>query len=267
MPGRVDAKIGYIDMQNNSAVFSALEDDIDPGAANTYWPGRYIGYVKFTHAGKGLLIIADVNFAETQDYVTAGNYQLPTTGQSESGAAVLKGQDGDWYLVLSNFSSSAQTVSTTLPFAPASYESVTGQSLSIVGADVSASLAGYTTGVFRPIQRHAGYVQRRFEPETGLFRSPPGFDRQPCIHATRMTGSEVGNIIGYCREVAPAETKPRLTGSVNQRPLTTTSIQAAKYRSCIPIVSARLALELLRYELLPQRHEGFHSEGCDVLIS
>jgi hypothetical protein len=178
----VDNKIGYIDMQNSSAIFSALEDDIDPGAANTYWPGRYIGYVKFTHTGKGLLIIADVNSAETQDYVTAGNYQLPTTGQSESGAAVLKGQDGDWYLVLSNFSSSAQTVSTTLPFAPASYESVTGQSLSIVGADVSASLAGYTTGVFRAMQRHAGYVQRRFDPETGLFRSPPGFDRQPSWH-------------------------------------------------------------------------------------
>ena len=81
--------------------------------------------------------------------MTAGDYKLLTTGQSESGAAVLMGQDGEWYLVISNFSSSAQTVSTALPFAPSSYEPVTGHTLSIVSADASVSLARNTTAVFR----------------------------------------------------------------------------------------------------------------------
>jgi len=70
--------------------------------------------------------------------------------------------------------------------------------------------------VFRAMQRHAGYVQRRFDPDSGLFRSPPGFDRQPCIHTTRMTGSEVGNIIGYCKMLLSDE-KAELIAVKNQK--------------------------------------------------
>ena len=70
-----------------------------------------------------------------------------------------------------------------------------------------------------------GYVQRRFDPDSGLFRSPPGYDRAPDPNTTRMTSSEVGNIIGYCRILLRAENaeliaveKQRLT--TGQTPIT-----------------------------------------------
>jgi len=62
--------------------------------------------------------------------------------------------------------------------------------------------------VFRAMQRHAGYVQKRFDPDTGLFRLPPGFDGAPDMYTTNMTSSEVGNIIGYCRAQLKIKNSP-----------------------------------------------------------
>jgi len=58
--------------------------------------------------------------------------------------------------------------------------------------------------VFRSMQRHAGYVQKRFDPDTGLFRSPPGYDRPPDLMTTRMRGG-VGNIIIYSKALLMPE--------------------------------------------------------------
>jgi len=143
----IDNKISYIDLDGRSNVFSAAEGDLSP--KGTFWLGRYIGYVRFRHAGRAMLILADVTSAQTQAYVAAGEYQLLTTTQAESGAALVKGQDGLWYLVLSNFSRSRQRVSTTLPFTPSSHESITRGRLATAGARVSTVLGGYDTGVFR----------------------------------------------------------------------------------------------------------------------
>ncbi len=145
----VDNKIAYIDMESRSDVFSASEADLAPRKNSTFWPGRYIGYVEFKHDGRGLLIVANVPAAQTQAYANAGRYELMPTDRPDSGAAVLLGQDGASYLVLSNFSKSGQTIFARLPFAPTSYESITGERLCVEGKNISASLTGYTTGVFR----------------------------------------------------------------------------------------------------------------------
>ena len=79
--------------------------------------------------------------------------------------------------------------------------------------------------IFHAMQRHAGYVQKRFDPDTGLFRSPPGYDRPPDPATTRMTSSEVGNIIGYCRillrpENAELIAVEKQTLTAGQKPIT-----------------------------------------------
>ena len=83
--------------------------------------------------------------------------------------------------------------------------------------------------VIRAMQCHAGYVQKRFDPDTGLFRSPPGYDRPPDPATTRMTSSEVGNIIGYCRILLRPENIELIavenqTLTASQKPITKEAI-------------------------------------------
>jgi hypothetical protein len=83
--------------------------------------------------------------------------------------------------------------------------------------------------VIRAMQRHAGYVQKRFDPDTGLFRSPPGYDRPPDPATTRTTSSEVGNIISYCRILLRPENAKLIavenqTFTTGQKPITKEAI-------------------------------------------
>jgi len=83
--------------------------------------------------------------------------------------------------------------------------------------------------VIRAMQRHAGYVQKRFDPDTGLFRSPPGYDRPPDPATTRMTSSEVGNIISYSQMLLRPENAKLIavenqTLTTGQKPITREAI-------------------------------------------
>ncbi len=49
--------------------------------------------------------------------------------------------------------------------------------------------------VFLAMERHIGYLERRWDPETGLFRTPPGFDGPLDEFATKIAASEAGNAI------------------------------------------------------------------------
>jgi len=71
--------------------------------------------------------------------------------------------------------------------------------------------------VFCSMERHAGYVQRRYDPQTGFFRPPPGYNNAPDPRTTEITRSEVGNIIGYCNILLKPENS-NLIAVANQNP-------------------------------------------------
>ncbi|OGK02684.1 MAG: hypothetical protein A2487_01000 [Candidatus Raymondbacteria bacterium RifOxyC12_full_50_8] len=152
MSGRwfnVDDKIAYVNM-HQSAV-SVSEGSLTPQNSGVYWPGRYIGYIKFELLNKktAFIVLPDATAEETRQYAQAAEYHVLATAPVRSGGVALKGQDGYWYLVMSNFTDSIQIVSATLPFIPTINEPVTGNALLMSSSDVSVSLAGYSSGIYR----------------------------------------------------------------------------------------------------------------------
>jgi len=64
--------------------------------------------------------------------------------------------------------------------------------------------------VFMAMERHMNYLERRWDPETGLFRNTPGFNGPLNEFATNIASSEAGNVIGYCRILLQSANSERI---------------------------------------------------------
>ena len=90
--------------------------------------------------------------------------------------------------------------------------------------------------IFRAMERHAEYLEKRYDPATGMFRPPPGFQAKPDEFSTDIAASEAGNLIDYCGKLldpsnaplvwdAPQETSP------GEKPITPDRVRALLVRA------------------------------------
>jgi len=55
--------------------------------------------------------------------------------------------------------------------------------------------------VFRCMEAYADCLERRFDPDSGDFRPPPGFDQPPEAGMTGIAMGEAANIAGFCSKL------------------------------------------------------------------
>ncbi len=67
--------------------------------------------------------------------------------------------------------------------------------------------------VFLAMERHMSYLERRWDPVTGLFRTPPGFDGPLDEFSTKIADSEAGNVVDYCTVLLRPENAQRIAST------------------------------------------------------
>lgn len=90
--------------------------------------------------------------------------------------------------------------------------------------------------IFRAMEQHAKHLEKRYDPESGLFRTPPGFDQPPNVFATSIAASEAGNLIDYCHYLLDPKNTPIIAvekqhPAQGQQPITRDRIRSLLVRA------------------------------------
>jgi len=149
----VDDAIGYVTVYSRQT--SNLFNYRLSAHSNEGYDGQNTSYIRFgwstsaSPVDHALLVICDATAAQTREMADGANAQKLDTSDVRVRGVWVKGQDGAHYVVVSNFNSSAKSVSITLPAQADQTQMITGGPATINGNNYSATIPAQTTSIVR----------------------------------------------------------------------------------------------------------------------